>query len=83
MANIKISGIYNTYMSARAEEIKKLNKELAFSRQQLQSALSSAEHASQAKTAFLNNMSHDIRDTNECCLVLLLLHKVILMTKNK
>lgn len=61
MANIKISGIYNTYMSARAEEIKKLNKELAFSRQQLQSALSSAEHASQAKTAFLNNMSHDIR----------------------
>lgn len=37
MANIKISGIYNTYMSARAEEIKKLNKELAFSRQQLQS----------------------------------------------
>lgn len=61
MANIKISGIYNTYMSARAEEIKKLNKELAFSRQQLQSALSSAEHASQAKTVFLNNMSHDIR----------------------
>lgn len=61
MANIKISGIYNTYMSARAEEIKKLNKELAFSGQQLQSALSSAEHASQAKTVFLNNMSHDIR----------------------
>lgn len=61
MANIKISGIYNTYMSARAEEIKKLNKELAFSRQQLQSALSSAEHTSQAKTVFLNNMSHDIR----------------------
>ncbi len=61
MANMKISGIYNTYMSARAEEIKKLNKELAFSRQQLQSALSSAEHASQAKTVFLNNMSHDIR----------------------
>lgn len=61
MANMKISGIYNTYMNARTEEIKNLNKELAFSRQQLQSALSSAEHASQAKTVFLNNMSHDIR----------------------
>lgn len=56
-----LNAVELTAIIARAEEIKKLNKELAFSRQQLQSALSSAEHASQAKTVFLNNMSHDIR----------------------
>lgn len=61
MANMKISGIYNTYMNARTEEIKQLNKELAFNRQELETALMAAEHANQAKTTFLNNMSHDIR----------------------
>lgn len=61
MANMKISGIYNTYMNVRTEELKQLNKELAFSRQQLEYALSEAKQANQAKTEFLNNMSHDIR----------------------
>lgn len=61
MANMKISGIYNTYISVRTEEVKQLNKQLAFSRQQLQSALSDANQANQAKTVFLSNMSHDIR----------------------
>ena len=61
MANRKISGIYNTYMSARAEEIRSLNAELAASRKELQEALISAENANHAKTTFLNSMSHDIR----------------------
>lgn len=33
MANMKIAGIYQTYMNARTEEIKYLNKELAFHKQ--------------------------------------------------
>lgn len=61
MANMKISGIYNTYVSAHAQEIRDLNRQLAFSQQELKVALSDANHANQAKTVFLNNMSHDIR----------------------
>ena len=61
MANMKISGIYNTYVSAHAEAIRDLNRQLAFSQQELKAALSDANHANQAKTVFLNNMSHDIR----------------------
>ena len=37
------------------------NRELAESQQALSDALAEAEYASRAKTAFLNNMSHDIR----------------------
>lgn len=40
MTNMKISGIYNTYINARDKEADHLNKQLAFSRQELQSALS-------------------------------------------
>lgn len=61
MANMKISGIYNTYMTAHMTEIQALNEELTKSREKLQDALKSAEHANLAKTVFLNNMSHDIR----------------------
>ena len=61
MANMKISGIYNTYRTARMDEIQKLNEELAASREELKAALSDAERANRAKTDFLNHMSHDIR----------------------
>ena len=61
MANMKISGIFNTYMNGRAQEIQKLNEELAASQEKLQAALVAAEKASRAKTTFLSNMSHDIR----------------------
>ncbi len=61
MTNMKITGIYNAYMNARIEEIKKLNEELESSQEKLQLALESAEHANHAKTTFLNSMSHDIR----------------------
>ena len=61
LANRKFSGIYNAHMTARMEEVEQLNKELAENRQELQTALASAEHANRAKTIFLNNMSHDIR----------------------
>lgn len=61
MANMKVSGIYNTYMNSRVQEIRKLNEELAASKEQLQAALEEAKKASQAKTTFLSNMSHDIR----------------------
>ena len=37
------------------------NRELAESKEALSDALNAAEHANRAKTAFLNNMSHDIR----------------------
>ena len=37
------------------------NRELAESKEALSDALVAAEHASRAKTVFLNNMSHDIR----------------------
>lgn len=40
MTNMKISGIYNTYINARDNQTEHLNKQLAFSRQELQSALS-------------------------------------------
>ena len=43
----------------RALEAK--NGELAESQRALSDALAAAEHANRAKTAFLNNMSHDIR----------------------
>ncbi len=37
------------------------NRELLENREALSNALRAAEHANQAKTSFLNNMSHDIR----------------------
>ena len=46
--------------AARAA-LEEKNRELANSREALADALSAAEHASRAKTTFLNNMSHDIR----------------------
>ena len=61
MSDMKVSGIYNTYMNARAEEIRQLNEDLAASQKQLQAALAQAEQASRAKTMFLSSMSHDIR----------------------
>ena len=61
MSNMKISGIYNTYMNARVDETRRLNEELHKSQKELQFALVAAEHANKAKTTFLNNMSHDIR----------------------
>ena len=61
MANMKISGIYNTYMNSRMEEIQALNEELDKSQKKLQAALKAAESANKAKTLFLNSMSHDIR----------------------
>ncbi len=61
MANMKISGIYNTYMNSRMEEIKALNEELDKSQKKLKAALKAAESANKAKTLFLNSMSHDIR----------------------
>ncbi len=42
-------------------ELEAKNTELADSQKALSDALISAEHANRAKTAFLNNMSHDIR----------------------
>lgn len=42
-------------------DLEEKNRELAESREALADALVTAEHASNAKTAFLNNMSHDIR----------------------
>ena len=42
-------------------ELEKKNAELAESKDALSDALTAAEHANRAKTAFLNNMSHDIR----------------------
>ena len=42
-------------------EVEKKNRELAESQTALSDALIAAEHANRAKTAFLNNMSHDIR----------------------
>lgn len=43
------------------QELEAKNDELAHSQKALSDALIAAEHASRAKTAFLNNMSHDIR----------------------
>ncbi|MBR2572301.1 MAG: response regulator [Clostridia bacterium] len=43
------------------QELEQKNRELAESREALSDALIAAEHANRAKTAFLNNMSHDIR----------------------
>ena len=43
------------------QELEKKNDELAESQKALSDALAAAEHANHAKTAFLNNMSHDIR----------------------
>ncbi len=42
-------------------ELEEKNRELARSQDALAEALGAAEHASRAKTVFLNNMSHDIR----------------------
>ena len=61
MANMKIAGIYSTYMTLRMEEIQALNQKLDRSQADLRVALDAAEHANRAKTTFLNNMSHDIR----------------------
>ena len=46
--------------SARLE-LEERNRELAESKKALSDALAAAENANRAKTAFLNNMSHDIR----------------------
>ena len=43
------------------KELEEKNLELARSKEALSDALIAAEHANLAKTAFLNNMSHDIR----------------------
>ena len=43
------------------QELENKNRELAESQKALSDALAVAEHANKAKTAFLNNMSHDIR----------------------
>lgn len=40
MTNMKISGIYNTYINTRDKEFNQLNNQLAFSKQELQSTLS-------------------------------------------
>ena len=42
-------------------ELEEKNSELAGTQKALSDALIAAEHANRAKTAFLNNMSHDIR----------------------
>jgi signal transduction histidine kinase/CheY-like chemotaxis protein len=46
---------------AARQELEAKNAELAESQKALSDALVAAEHANRAKTAFLNNMSHDIR----------------------
>ena len=46
---------------AARQVLEEKNHELAESREALSDALAAAEHASRAKTTFLNNMSHDIR----------------------
>ncbi len=46
---------------AARQELEQKNAELAESKDALSVALVAAEHANRAKTAFLNNMSHDIR----------------------
>ncbi len=46
---------------AARQELEAKNCELAASREALSDALAAAEHASRAKTVFLNNVSHDIR----------------------
>lgn len=57
MSNMKVSGIYHTYMNLRMEEIKALNEELNQSRKDLQMALAAAEHANKAKTTiFLKHL---------------------------
>lgn len=61
MANMRISGICSAYMNLRMEEIEQLNKQISKSKEELQIALTAAEHANRSKTVFLNNMSHDIR----------------------
>lgn len=43
------------------DDEKKLEAQLDAQRADLQDALAAAQHANQAKTTFLNNMSHDIR----------------------
>ncbi len=43
------------------DDEKKLEAQLDAQRTDLQDALAAAQHANQAKTTFLNNMSHDIR----------------------
>ena len=61
-----VRGIRRSRKEVRAKEAARLeleekNRELAESQKALSDALNAAEHANHAKTAFLNNMSHDIR----------------------
>ena len=52
---------YRRELENALEREQKQKQELAESREALRDALTSAEHANQAKTVFLSNMSHEIR----------------------
>ncbi|WP_461883704.1 hypothetical protein [Fusicatenibacter sp.] len=57
MANMKFSGIYNIYMNARAEEIRKLNEELSESRNPLCSFLDLQKTAGESIPKTLGSLS--------------------------
>ena len=61
MSNMKIAGVYSAYMNSQMEEVRRLNRELEKSKEELHAALQEAERANHAKTTFLSSMSHDIR----------------------
>ncbi len=58
---LKKARIAESKAKQAASQSQKLNKKLQESQQELKVALMQAESANSAKTAFLNNMSHDIR----------------------
>ena len=61
MSNMKIAGVYSAYMNSQMEEVRRLNRELEKSKEELHAVLREAERANHAKTTFLSSMSHDIR----------------------